>query len=112
MVKVIKTTLLFILVLFFFWFINSGFDPDLSYSHLQTLIFTIITVILIKRSSFKLFTILLATVLLVVMVLLTAFSLRTVETADFFGSLGFGILMISAVFYIPQLVKQGFVKKL
>lgn len=112
MIKVVKTTLLFILIWAFFWFINNGFNPDLDYSQLQTLIFAVTTVILIKRNTLRLATATLAIILLIIMALLSVSFPKTIDAANFFGTLGFGILIISSLFYIPQLIKQGFIKTL
>lgn len=34
------------------------------------------------------------------------------DTANWFGSLGFGLLVITVIFYLPELFKKGYINKL
>lgn len=104
-IKIIKKTFYFFGVFGFFWMLNSGFSFDSWISLFQTILFTLITITLFSRSWLKNVFIVLAMVLLIIMVIF--FTLNLIDIANFFGSLGFGILLISSLFYLPELIKHG-----
>lgn len=128
--KYINFFLLFIVLFAFYFFINSNLLFKINSLFLESLIFAIVTEILIFRPSLRLIFILISFLLFIVMIVIFVFS--SVEAlmegtlasssitanhilviqANFFGSLSFGIFIISLVFYLPQIVKNGYIDKL
>lgn len=111
MKKVIKRITLylfiFVFVFGFFLMLNSGFKFDSPDSVFQTLFFTLITLLLIFQLWLKKVFVILSVVLFVIMVVF--FTLDFIDIANFFGTLGFGTLIILSLFYIPKLFKYGHV---
>lgn len=107
MKKVIKTTVIFIIILGFFLFLNSGLRFDSTESVFQSLIFALLTLLLILHPRLKKVFIVLSLILFVLMVIF--FVLNFIPIANFFGSLAFGILIISGLFYLPKVLKNGYI---
>lgn len=107
MKKAIKKIILYLFVFGFFLMLNSGFKFDSPDSLFQTLFFTLTTLLLISQPWFKKTFVVLSMILFIIMVIF--FTLDFINIANFFGSLGFGILIISSLFYIPKLLKYGYV---
>lgn len=107
MKKTIKKIILYLFVFGFFFTLNSGFRFDSWDSLFQTLFFTLMTLLLISKPVLKKAFTTLSVILFVIMVIF--FTLDFINIANFFGSLGFGILIISSLFYIPRLLKYGHV---
>lgn len=107
MKKTIKSIILFILVFGFFLVFNSGLKFNSWESLFQTFIFTLLTQILIFHPWLKKGFIILSLILFIFMVIF--FTLDFISVANFFGSLGFGILIISSLFYIPKILKYGYI---
>lgn len=105
MKKAIKKLALYLFVFGFFLILNSGFRFDAWDSLFQTLFFTLMTLLLIFQPWLKKAFIILSVVLFIIMVVF--FTLDSVDIANFFGSLGFGILILSSFFYLPKLIKYG-----
>lgn len=109
MKKIIKKIILFLLIPGFFLIINSGFKFDSWDSLFQTLFFSLMTLLLIFQPRFKKVFVILSVILLIIMVVF--FTLDYIDIANFFGSLGFGIFIISSLFYLPKLLKYGYVQE-
>lgn len=107
MKKVIKRITLSLFVFGFFLILNSGFKFDPWDSLFQTLFFTLMTLLLIFKTWLKKVFVILSAILLVIMVVF--FILDFIDIANFFGSLGFGIFIISSLFYLPKLLKYGYI---
>lgn len=107
MKKAIKRITVSLLVFGFFLMLNSGFKFDSLDSLFQTLFFTLMTLLLIFQPWLKKALVILSVILFVIMVVF--FVLDFIDIANFFGSLGFGILIISSLFYLPKLLKYGHV---
>lgn len=107
MKKVIKTTVIFIIILGFFLLLNSELRFDSAESVFQSLIFALLTLLLILRPWLKKVSITLSLILFVFMVIF--FILDFIPVANFFGSLAFGILIISGLFYLPKVLKKGYI---
>lgn len=105
MKKIVKKIILYSFVFGFFLMLNSGFKFDSPGSLFQTFIFTLITLLLIFQPWLKKSFVVLSMILFIIMVIF--FTLDFINIANFFGSLGFGILIISSLFYIPKLLKYG-----
>ena len=107
MKKAIKKITLYLFVFGFFLIINSGFKFDSWVSLFQTLFFTLMTLLLISQPWLKKAFVVLSMILFFIMVVF--FILDFIDIANFFGSLGFGILIISSLFYLPKLLKYGYI---
>lgn len=105
MKKAIKNVMLPLFVFGFFLLFNSGLKFDDWSSISQTLVFTLSTLLLINKPWLKKAFVILSIILFIFMVVF--FTLDFINIANFFGSLGFGILIISGIFYLPQLLKYG-----
>lgn len=105
MKKIIKKIILFTIILVFFLVFNSGFRFDDWQSIFQTVVFSLVAWILIYKPWLKSGFILLTLIFFIFMVI--SFILSHIIIANFFGTLGFGLLIISGLFYLPQLVKYG-----
>lgn len=105
MKKAFKNITLFLLIFGFFLIFNSGFKFDFGESQFQTLVFTLMTLLLIFQPWLKKVFVILSLILFIFMVIF--FTLDLISVADFFGSLGFGIFIISGLFYLPRLLKYG-----
>lgn len=108
MKKIVKVSILFLLFFSFYWLFNSGLRTDVWDQILQNLVFTILTIVLIFKPSLKTISMFISLILLIFMVIF--FVLDNITIANSFGSLGFGILIISGLFYIPKLLKYGYIK--
>lgn len=107
MKKTIKILSLFVILLGFFLLFNSGLRFDSFESLFQTFIFTLLTLILIFHSWLKKVFIILSLILFILMIIF--FILDSIYIANFFGSLAFGILIISGLFYLPKVLKNGYI---
>lgn len=107
MKKAIKSIILYLFVFGFFLMLNSGFKFDSLDSLFQTIFFTLMTLLLIFQTWLRQGFVILSIILLVIMVVF--FTLDFIDIANFFGSLGFGTLIISSLFYLPKLLKYGYV---
>lgn len=105
MKKAIKNVMLSSSVFGFFLLFNSGSKFDDWNSISQTLVFTISTMLLINKSWLKNVFVILSLVLFIFTGIF--FTLNLILIAEFFGSLGFGILIISGIFYLPQMLRYG-----
>lgn len=107
MKKAIKNVMLPLFVFGFFLLFNSGLKFDDWSSISQTLVFTLSTLLLINKPWLKNVFVILSLVLFIFTGIF--FTLDLILIAEFFGSLGFGILIISGIFYSPQLLKHGYI---
>lgn len=107
MKKLSKNTVIFILILSFFLLFNSGFRSDKLESLFQSLVFTLVLLSLIFQPWLKKAFVILSLILYVFMIIL--FTLDYIPIANVFGSLGFGILIISGIFCLPKLLKYGYI---
>lgn len=107
MKKAIKNVMLPLFVFGFFLLFNSGLKFDDWSSISQTLVFTLSTLILINKPWLKEIFMILSLVLFIFTGIFFTLDLNLIT--EFFGSLGFGILIISGIFYLPQLLKHGYI---
>lgn len=103
----LKYPAVFILLLAFFYILEINISEGVYYLPLEAAVFAIISEIMIFKPAFKHIFIVLANVLFLLM--MGFFVMNRLSIANIFGSLGFGILMISAVFYLTRLIKQGYI---
>lgn len=102
--------MLFPIILVIFLFINTDMSFRINQNLLQAVTFSLVAYLLILRSSYKKFFLIISNSFLVFMAMFFIFN--NIELANFFGSLGFGIFLLSLIFYIPQIVKSGYIRDL
>lgn len=104
----IKYTFLFIILFIFFIIINTNLSLKLDKSFLESIIFASITELLFIWSNLKFIFIIIANLMFSIMVVFFVFGF--IETANIVGTLAFGILLITLIFYLPQLIKNGYIE--
>lgn len=102
---VFKHVSIFLILLLSFFFLNINLTDGINLFPFDVIIFTIVTEVLIFYSFSKLFFIIISNICFFVMAIF--FILNIVEIANIFGIFGFGILIITTIFYLPQLFKNG-----
>jgi len=105
MKKIIKVVIIYFIIFAFFLLSNSGLILDDWQSIFQNIVFSAITLALIYQPNLKKGFVILSLLLLTLTGLF--FVLDYIFVADAFGTLGFGIIVISGLFYIPRLFKDG-----
>ncbi len=110
MKKNILFAILFIVVLIFLFFVNTGFSAEARWQDLQTIIFAIVFFInLLWPKTGKL--ILLSTIpLLLLMVVF--FTLGQFDQANIFGSTAIGLAVLVLIGNLPQLIKKGYIERI
>lgn len=93
----------------FFWGLESGFTLRNGDELLKSLIFAS-AFFIVLTNKFKNYLLRISVTLLVIMVILYLF--WQIPLSSFFGSIGFGILSIFVLSYIPDLVRKGYIEKL
>lgn len=107
--KIILIPLFFFIFSYIFLVLNSGGVIKQLGQLIQPALFAascIICIFFPKKRKNIIYT---ALTLLVLMVLTYLFNF--LETSNWTGSLGFGLLLITVFSYIPELIKEGFIKK-
>jgi len=107
MKKIIKKTITSLIVFVFFLFLNSGFRFDDWQSIFQNVVFSSVTLALIYQPILKKGFVLLSLSMLALTSIF--FVLGYILVANAFGILGFGIMIISGLFYLPKLFKDGYI---
>lgn len=105
--NLVKKLLLFLLLLFFFLAINTNLSFELDVSFYQSVIFALVAETLFIWPGLKIIFVILSLVLFTVMLAFFIFGTEFIELANFFGSLAYGIFIISALFYLSKLFKEG-----
>lgn len=107
--KMILIPILIVIFTFVFTALNTGLDLKRFNQIIQPLIFALSITICILYSNFRKYLINASVVLLLSMVLTYMFNM--LEIANWLGSLGFGMLFITIMSYLPQLIKKGNLEK-
>ena len=105
--SLVKKLLLFLLLLFFFLVINTNLSFKLDVNFYQAVIFTLAGETLFIWPNLKIIFIAASLVLFAVMISFFILGMEFIGLANFFGSLAYGIFIISALFYLPKLFKDG-----
>jgi len=92
-----------------FWWLESGMKLRNGDELLKSVIFAT-SLFFVLTQKYKKSVLWLALLLLGMMVVY--YLLRDISSASFFGSIGFGMLIIFVLSLTPDLVKKGFVEKL
>lgn len=103
--RYLKYPAVFILLMTFFYILEVDISEGAKYVPLEVAVFAVISEILIFKPSYKRISLVLANVLFLLM--MGFFVINRMNFANIAGSLGFGILIIIAVSYLPRLFKQG-----
>lgn len=90
-----------------FWGLESGFSLRNGDELLKSIIFAL-SLFIVLTNKFKKYLLKIAIILLIIMVILYLF--WQIPLSGFFGSMGFGILSIFVLSYIPDLIEKGFVE--
>lgn len=107
--KIILITLLFLFSLSIFVILEYGVKLSSFSEIIQPTIFALSLVVNSFSPSYRKFFIVAALVCFCLM-LLTYF-LNLLDASNWMGSLGFGVLFITVLSYLPQLIKKGFIEK-
>lgn len=109
MFKIIQGIIIFIVSLFVFYFLE--FESSLAKveSLIQPLFFAATLSICIIRPHFRKIILIASAILLAVMIFTYLFN--QLNIANWVGSLGFGILIVTIASYIPELVKKGYIER-
>lgn len=92
-----------------FWWLESGFTLRNGDELVKSSIFAV-SLFIILTGEYKRFVLLVSFLLLIIMIILYLF--WQIPLSSFFGSIGFGILSIFVLSYIPDLVRKGYIEKL
>lgn len=98
---------LFLLSTIIFLFLESGFPPEMD-ALIKPLIFST-AVVIAFRTNLRKYLLMVALLFLIIMVFF--YSFWQISLLEWFGSTGFGMLVIYVASLIPQLIKKGFVEK-
>lgn len=109
MKNLINTLGKFILLFIFFSWLESGLNfSDLRFL-LQPLIFAFLTILLFKRPVVRFLFFLMIGFSILLMIVFYVFNL--INLSAFFGSNCLALLLILIFFYLPQMVKKGYIEK-
>lgn len=103
--KVLKYLLVFPLFLILFYFLEINVSEEISYLPFEITVFALVADTLIFKPGSRRIFIVIANMLFLLMMLF--FVLNRMNFANIAGSLGFGILILTAVSYLQRLFKQG-----
>jgi|GEM_PF-3313969 hypothetical protein len=105
---ILKNLLIF-LTFFIYWWLESGFLIQEGDEIIKSIIFTFSTYLAfsIKLKKLLLWLICFALILTVIM-----YSFWQMPQADFFGSIGFGMMLIYIISCLPEVIKKGYIEKL
>ncbi len=95
--------------IFGFWYLESGFMIKSGDELIKSIIFGI-TLFIAMNSVYRKYLFLVCFFLLTLMTFFYLF--WQITWADRFGSLGFGMLFITSLLYLPAIIKKGYVEKL
>ncbi len=107
--NLIKIIMLFTFLFPIFFFLNNGFSFD-YWKLAQALIFTVVFINILVWPDSKKNYLGLSLFLLITMIILYIFKLIII--AEIVGSTGIGIIYITLLCYLPQLIRLGYIKKL
>ena len=110
--KEIKFTIKFIILPVFltivFNFIEYGLSWDRFYKFLYPMVLTSIFIINMQASKLRRFSFALAYGMLILMIFL--YLVDQLNLSNIIGSAGFAILIITLLTYLPELIKNGYLK--
>lgn len=107
---IIRAFLILLLVFPIIFFLNTGLSIEIPWKVIQAIILAVVltTIVIwpgLRKTFFRI-----ALSLIIIMALLYTVSL--LEWAEIIGSTGVGIITVSLLSYLPQMIKLGYIKKL
>lgn len=109
MSKFLVSILVFLISLPIFIYLESGFAINSFFDILKPLIFSASLIISIN-TIFRRFLLMISLIFLSFMVVFYIF--WKMDFSNWLGSVGFGMLIIYVLGYLPEIIKKGFVEKL
>lgn len=111
-ILLVKSKYIFVILLLLLLFSIMDLNPStgVNFLPIAVLMFTVSVGILLIWPYLKSVFIIISNISFLIMVIF--FVLNLPDIANIFGSLGFGILIIASLFYLPQLFKYGYIEKL
>lgn len=106
---IIKYLILPVCLIIFFNFLEYGFIWNKTYQFIQPLILTVFFIVNMQVPKLRCLSFALAYGMLALMVLL--YLLDQLNLSNAIGSNGLAILIITVLTYLPQLIKEGHLKK-
>lgn len=97
------------LLIFFFNLLEYGFQWNRAEKFIYSLVLTVFTFAIVLRPKLKKYFLFLSLVALLLMVFI--YLTGEIFIANIIGSFGFALLIIVISFYIPQIIKAGYVEK-
>jgi len=107
--KIIFIPILFIFFVFIFTILDTGMEVNQLVLLIQPVIFALSAVIGIFFNALRKAILIISLALLSLMVF--TYLLNLLEISNWIGSLGFGMLIIVIVSYLPNLIREGFIHK-
>lgn len=107
--KIILTPILIIISTCIFLVLDNGGDTTQTSLIIQPILFGISFTISILFSSLRKYLMILSVILLSFMILIYLF--QRLDISNWLGSLGFGMLFVTVLSYLPQFIKRGYIEK-
>lgn len=107
--KILVTIMILIISLPIFIWLENGFSVKSSLDLVKPVIFSF-SAVFCYMNFYRKFLLISSLFLLTIMVFF--YLIWKIDLSNWFGSLGFGLLVIFTLGYIPQLLKEGYVEKL
>ncbi len=106
-----KSAIFFILSFAVFYFLENGSAIVSWYQLIITSVLAAITTVIFFMPALRRYILYIANICLILMILTYFFDFF--EASKILGNVGFSVLLISVIFgYLPQLIKDGYVKNL
>lgn len=107
--KIIFIPIVFIFFVFIFTILDTGIEVNQLALLIQPIIFALCAVITIFFINLR--KVILITSLTLLSLMIFTYLLNLLDKSNWIGSLGFGMLVIVALSYLPNLIKEGFIHK-
>lgn len=105
----LKFFFFFIIFTLLFYVLENGVFLDSPYKSIIPSLLGGLTVVMMFKKNFRKLIFFFSIFVLGLMVVIYLFSF--LEIAKIVGDFGFSLLMISTIFYIPQIIKNGYIEK-
>lgn len=109
LMRIFKFVAIFLGFFILFFFLNTGFYEEPLWQVFQAIFFALVVLFMFLKKVRRIWLIYSLTIFFIGMVV--SILLEDVFVAEVFGSTGFGLVIILLVSYLPQLVKDGYIKK-
>lgn len=109
-ILVLKIIAIFIFFTLFFILIDGEWPVENFYKIIQPLIFSLSVLIIILKPSLKKNLLFISGSMLLLMIIFYLFNQLMI--ANWIGSLGFGIVVITIAGYLPEIIQRGYIENL